>query len=42
MLFAPPRPPVMVPVSRPVIIGRSPEADLIVNSRKASRQRLRV
>jgi pSer/pThr/pTyr-binding forkhead associated (FHA) protein len=42
MLFAPPQPPMWVPRSRPVVIGRSSECDLTVPGRKSSRQHAEV
>lgn len=42
MLFAPPQPPMWVPRSRPVVIGRVAECDLTVNTRKVSRRHAEV
>lgn len=42
MLFAPPRPPMWVPRSRPVVIGRCADCDLPLNSKKASRRHCEV
>ena len=42
MLFAPPQPPMWVPRSRPVVIGRCATCDLPLPSRKASRKHCEV
>lgn len=42
MLFAPPQPPMWVPRSRPVVIGRCATCDLPLPSRKASRKHAEV
>ena len=42
MLFAPPRPPVWVPRTKALTLGRSPECDLPVDSPRASRVHARV
>ncbi len=41
-LFAPPRPPVLVPRTRPVVLGRSAECDLPIDSPRASRRHAQV
>lgn len=42
MLFAPPRPPVWVPRSKPLVLGRAAECDVPVDSPRASRRHARV
>jgi pSer/pThr/pTyr-binding forkhead associated (FHA) protein len=42
MLFAPPSPPVMVVRRRSLVIGRAPESDLVISSRRASRNHAEV
>jgi pSer/pThr/pTyr-binding forkhead associated (FHA) protein len=42
MLFAPPNPPITVPRTRAIVMGRSPTCDLPVPSRRASRRHAEV
>ena len=42
MLFAPPSPPITVPRTRSIVMGRSPTCDLPVPSRRASRRHAEV
>ncbi len=42
MLFVPPNPPMTVPRTRAVVMGRSPQCDLPVPSRRASRKHAQV
>jgi pSer/pThr/pTyr-binding forkhead associated (FHA) protein len=42
MLFAAPMPPIWVPRSRPLVLGRSSECDMFIPSRRASRRHAEV